>query len=418
MVAQILSYPAFSILLSYKLTARVFGELARLSLGYHTVPELPVTIPNPIISTPTSPLNLSPTPTSLAQPSASISDYVGPLAWPVAILILALGAFLSSKALAWMWRSALVSDFKLRVRHGFALALGTLSSIRTWAALSGSSLLSDVKLGLRRAQSFVNHMNDLYWDEDCDIPVGIPVLVVVSGLLLDDVVGYWFQLRIGAALKMYPFLWYPLIIKSLFGCLLLTMITFIIIPALAIFEVILPRSKHKFFSWPRWSHILGLDIVYRWEEVAQLQGQLDEAQLDLAGTNRMLSTLQDIMDDLIDAHDILRTQLLPPSYDQVPVLQVVTPRYGVPGFTDGSIRVVALDVPPAPIYGVSGFTDGSIRAVALDVRPVPSYGVPGFTDGSIRVVALDVPPAPSYEVPGFTDGSIRVVALDDPPAAI
>ncbi|KAF8056899.1 hypothetical protein FPV67DRAFT_1456452 [Lyophyllum atratum] len=378
-------------LLSYKLTARVFGELARLSLGYHTV-QVPVTIPNPIISTPTFPLHLDPTPTSLAQPSASILDYVGLLAWPVAILILALGAFLSSKALASMWRSILISDFKLRLYHGFTLALGGLSSIRTWAALSGPSLLSDVKLGLRRAPSFVNHINNLYWDEDCDIPVGIPVLVVILGLLLDEVLGYWFQVRVYAALKMYPFLWYPLIIKNLFGCLLLTMITFIIIPALFIFEVILPRSKHEFFSWPRWSHILGLDIVYKWEEVAQLQGQLDEAQLDLAGTNRMLSTLQDIMDDLVDAHDVLRTELLPPSCKR-PSAGLTDLVDVIPGFTDGSIRVVAFDVPPAPTYGVPGFTDGSIRVVALHVPPAPSYGVPGFTDGSMRVVALDVSPA-------------------------
>ncbi|KAF8056908.1 hypothetical protein FPV67DRAFT_631490 [Lyophyllum atratum] len=323
MVAQILSYPAFSILLSYRLTARVFGELARLSLGYHTVP-VPVTIPKPIISTPTSPLHLNPTPTSLAQPSASISDYVGLLAWPVAILILALGTFLSSKALAWTWKSVLISDFKLRVRRGFTLALEGLLSIMTWASLRGSSLPFDVKLGLRHAQSFANHMNNLHWDQDCAIPVALLVLIMTVGVLLDWVVETWLQIPSPALLKMYPFFRYLKFFKDVFKYLGLAMLA-IIIAALLFFEMMRPRPRQNIFSWLRWTQILRLDIRHRSRQAALLRMQLNQAQVALVDVNGRLSMLQGRIDDLDDSYHILHTCLLPPSYAEVS--QEVAPSY-------------------------------------------------------------------------------------------
>ncbi|KAF8062411.1 hypothetical protein FPV67DRAFT_1783268 [Lyophyllum atratum] len=324
MVAQILSYPAFSILLSYKLTARVFGELARLSLGYHTVPApVPVTIPNPIISTPTSPLHLNPTPTSLAQPCASVFDYVGLLAWPVAILILALGTFLSSKALAWTWKSVLISDLKLRVRRGFTLALEGLLSIMTWASLRGSSLPFDVKLGLCHAQSFANHMNNLHWDQDCAIPVALPVLIMTVIVLLDWFVESWLQIP-PALLKMYPFLRYLKFFKDVFKYLGLAMLA-IIIAALLLFEMMRPRPRQNIFSWLRWTQVLTLDIRHRSRQATLLRGQLNQAQVALVDVNGRLSMLRGRIDELDELNDVLETYLLPPSYVQVS--QEVAPSY-------------------------------------------------------------------------------------------
>ncbi|KAF8064015.1 hypothetical protein FPV67DRAFT_1503218, partial [Lyophyllum atratum] len=101
--------------------------------------------------------------------------------------------FLSSKALAWMWRSVLSSAFELRVHHGFTLALGGLLSIITWATLRGFTCVA----------------------------------------LIDRVVESWLQIPSPALLDFFKYLDLAML-------------------AINISAHLLPRPKQKIFSWLRW----------------------------------------------------------------------------------------------------------------------------------------------------------------------